>query len=177
MNDKILKLLVLVVIAGVYLVARALYKSVDKTAALDEKLDIDAIVILPASENTNGLGTIFGKLFRQVFEQNPERIAILESMDVAIGIQDTLVAATAITMTFRNRAITVENGVTGSPEIKIAGDITALILLPSLARKPASLVFTGDGRDMLKKVLKREIRMQGLLPNIGQFRKFRRLIK
>lgn len=139
--------------------------------------DVDSLVILPSGAETNGLGTIFGKLFRQVFEQNPERVAILERMSVAIGIQDTIVEATAITMTFRERSVTIENGVIGTPDIYIEGDIETLVKLPGMARNVKNIIATEEGREILKKFFKRELKVKGLFANLGDFRNFRRLVQ
>ncbi|MEW5946732.1 MAG: hypothetical protein AB1742_11085 [bacterium] len=138
---------------------------------------IDALVALPAGDGTNGLGVVFAKLFRQVFEQNPERLPILERMNVVIGIQDTIVQSTAITMTFRNRSVTIENGVRGKPDVCIEGDIETLVTLPALMRSPAGLFLKPEGRNALRRFARGELKIRGLLSNTGSFRSFRRLIR
>lgn len=168
---------VLVVAAAIYFLIVRSSKKPEAEGAPPQPVNIDALVILPSGDETNGLGTIFGKLFRQVFEQNPERLAILKRMNVAIGIQDTIIEATAITMTFRDESVTIENGVSGKPDIYVEGDIETLVTIPSMARSPMNVLFTPEGREILGKFLKKELKVQGLFGNIDGFRNFRRLIK
>ena len=167
---------IIAVIIILYILIKIVGKKTSKPST-ESIPNVSELVILPAGYETNGLGMIFGKLFRQILEKEPERMEILKKMNAAIGVQDTTDEKTAVTMTFKDCRIIVENGIIGSPDIYIAGDLHTLVALPSVGQGMRKIFLTPEGRRILRRFINGELRIRGVLSHLSDFRRYRQLVK
>jgi hypothetical protein len=122
------------------------------------------IIILPEAREL-GLPVMLADLIRQNIEKRPDKIKPFESLEakVLIEIPDIQISAG---LEFHRGKLTVSRGLSGKPDLHILTN-SATILDLSLLKIKLGLpyFFDKNGFKILKKILSREIVINGLLRN------------
>ncbi len=123
----------------------------------------------------NGLSTILGGLIDGNLSAHPEREALLRSR-ATFGIRASDIdAATSIRL--GDGRVKVRNGIVGRPDIVVTTDSSTLVGLSSVPlRFGLPDVMTPEGREVNRKLLKRELRVKGLLRNPTKLARLNKLL-
>ncbi len=125
----------------------------------------EEIVVMGEGSEANGLCMIFGNMFTQTLKNKPYKFDKVRGMNTSISIEDIKTNTAAVTMVFKDDRITLLGGVVGKPKIYIGTDPQTLMSLSSMEKK-----------EILKKVLSRELKLRGLIANFDDFKKFSSLM-
>ena len=125
---------------------------------------IDApVIILDEGAKDVGLADMVFNLIRQNLEQKPQRIRSFEALNSNIAIMARDIDIT-VTLMFEKGRLTVYNGLVGKNDLKIMTDhdvILDLCLLNICMGLPN--YFDKNGRDILKKLILGNLKIEGLL--------------
>lgn len=125
----------------------------------------EEIVIMGEGSQMNGLCMIFGNMFMQTLKKKPHKFDKVRSMNTSISIEDIKTNTAAVTMVFKDNKITLLGGVVGKPKIYIGTDPQTLMGLSNM-----------DKKEILKKVMSKELKLKGLIANFDDFKKFNSLM-
>ena len=121
------------------------------------------MIILDDGAKDVGLAEMLFNLLRQNLEQKPEKVSSFKALDsnvvmVARDIDITL------TLAFKRGELKIYDGVVGKPDLKIIADHDAILEL-SLINICMGLpnYFNKTGRNVFKKVLLGNLKIEGLL--------------
>jgi len=121
------------------------------------------VIILDDGAKDVGLAEMLFNLLRQNLEQKPEKVSSFKALDsnvvmVARDIDITL------TLAFKRGELKIYDGVVGKPDLKIIADHDAILEL-SLINICMGLpnYFNKTGRNVFKKVLLGNLKIEGLL--------------
>lgn len=119
------------------------------------------IKLAPGAEEA-ALAGMLADMLRGNLENKPERVKDFNALNISIGIEATD-AETQITLAFANGKLTVHKGLV-NPGIVITTDSTSLLELAGLNIKYGMpWYFDEKGMAVVKKLLKREVKIKGLL--------------
>ncbi len=119
------------------------------------------IKLAPGAEEA-ALAGMLADMLRGNLENKPERVKDFNALNISIGIEATD-AETQITLAFANGKLTVHKGLV-NPGIVITTDSTSLLELAALNIKYGMpWYFDEKGMAVVKKLLKREVKIKGLL--------------
>lgn len=122
----------------------------------------------------NGLAAMIGGLIEANLAQHPEREGLLRPALVGIEASD---AEVALTLRLAPGRVHVANGIVGRPQVVVRGDSETLTDLTSV---PLRLGFpdatTAEGRAVTRKLLRRELRVTGLLTHPDVVSRLNRLL-
>ena len=110
-----------------------------------------------------GLAEMLFNLLRQNLEQNPQKWSSFEALDsnvvmVARDIDITL------TLAFRKGTLKIYNGIVGKPDLKIMANHDVILELSLInIRMGLPDYFDKTGRNVFKKILMGELKIEGLL--------------
>lgn len=126
-------------------------------------------------QEPNGIATMLGGLIEANLEQHPERAALLKPMSVAITAPD---AEVSVTIRMAPGRVTVANGVAGSPpDLHVRADSGTLVELSSVPlRFGLPDLGTKEGREVNRKLLRKEIRVRGMYRHLGKLARFNKLL-
>lgn len=114
-----------------------------------------------ADPEPNGLATILGGLIEANLGVHPERGALLERpATYAITAPD---AGVGVTIALAPGAVTIRNGVVGSPDIRVeaaSDNLIGLSAVPLRLGLPDPM--TREGREVNRKLFKGELKVHGL---------------
>jgi hypothetical protein len=116
-----------------------------------------------ADEEPNGLATLLGGLIEANLHRHPDRRVLLRPAVVGLTARDAHVGAT---LTFALGSVAVANGasVNGPAHLRVETDAASLIELSATPlRFGLPDPFSRRGRDVARKLLRREIRIDGML--------------
>ena len=123
----------------------------------------EPVIVLDEGAKDVGLAEMLFNLLRQNLEQKPQKMSSFEALDsnvvmVARDIDITL------TLAFKRGELKIYDGVVGDPDLKIIADHDAILEL-SLINICMGLpnYFDKTGRNVLKKVLLGDLKIEGLL--------------
>jgi hypothetical protein len=124
---------------------------------------IKPVIILDDGAKDVGLAEMLFNLLRQNLEQNPQKLSSFEALhsNVVIVARDIDIT---VTLAFRGGELMIYSGVVGKADLKIIADhdaILALSLINIFMGLPNYLDKTG--RDILKKLLGGNLKIEGLL--------------
>ncbi len=124
---------------------------------------IKPVIILDDGAKDVGLAEMLFNLLRQNLEQNPQKLSSFEALhsNVVIVARDIDIT---VTLAFRGGELMIYGGVVGKADLKIIADhdaILALSLINIFMGLPNYLDKTG--RDILKKLLGGNLKIEGLL--------------
>jgi hypothetical protein len=122
------------------------------------------IIILPEAREL-GLPVMLADLIRQNIEERPDKIKPFESLEakVLIEIPDIQISAG---LKFHLGKLTVSRGLSGKPDLHILTDSATILDLSLLKiRLGLPYFFDKNGFKIFKKILNREIVINGLLKN------------
>lgn len=113
-------------------------------------------------EEPNGLAAMLGGLIQGNLDAHPERVGLLSSSATySIVAPDVDVA---VSIRVKDGSVTVRNGIVGRPDILITAESDALLGLSSVPlRFGLPDAATKEGREVTTKLLKRELKVKGLL--------------
>jgi len=121
------------------------------------------VIVLDDGAKDVGLAEMLFNLLSQNLEQNPQKLWSFEALksNVVIVARDIDIT---ITLAFKGGELTIYDGIVGKADLKIVADhdaILALSLIHIFMGLPNYLDKTG--RDILKRLLRRSIQIEGLL--------------
>jgi hypothetical protein len=129
-----------------------------------------------ADREPNGLAAMVGGLIEANLRQHPERGSLLRPTVVELVAAD---AGVSVRIALSPRQVTVSNGSSrpDRPRVRVLADSDALLLLSSAPlRFGLPDPMTRDGREVLAKVLRRQIRISGLVAHPLTVARFARLL-
>jgi hypothetical protein len=132
--------------------------------------------VVYADQEPNGLAAMVGGLIEANLRQHPERRSLLRPAVVELAAAD---AGVSVRIALSPGQVSVSNGSSRSarPRVRVLADSDSLLLLSSSPLRfglPDPLA--RDGRRVLAKVLRREIRISGLLAHPFTVARFGRLL-
>jgi len=132
--------------------------------------------VVYADEEPNGLAAMVGGLIEANLRQHPERRSLLRPAVVELAAAD---AGVSVRIALSPGRVSVSNGSAPSarPGVRVLADSDSLLLLSSAPLRfglPDPLA--RDGRRVLAKVLRREIRISGLVAHPLTVARFGRLL-
>ncbi len=117
-------------------------------------------VMAPGAE-TVPLAALLSGLMDKNLQDKPERVKDFNALHLAVGI-NAVDAETQITLEFKNSKLTFHSGLV-EPDMLISAESATLIGLTGVnIRYGIPWFFDETGLDILKKLLKRELRIKGL---------------
>jgi hypothetical protein len=129
-----------------------------------------------ADREPNGLAAMVGGLIEANLRQHPERGSLLRPTVVELVAAD---AGVSVRIALSPRQVTVSNGSSrpDRPRVRVLADSDALLLLSSAPlRFGLPDPMTRDGREVLAKVRRRQIRISGLVAHPLTVARFARLL-
>jgi hypothetical protein len=125
-------------------------------------------------EVPNGLAAMIGGLIEGNLAAHPERRALLRPAAIGIAASD---AGVALTLRLSPHRVIVANGIVGRPDVVIRADSETLAELSSV---PLTLGFpdarTPEGREVTRKLLRRDVEVKGLVRHPGTVSRLNRLL-
>jgi hypothetical protein len=122
----------------------------------------------------SGLATMIGGLIEGNLAAHPDRVGLLKPAVVGIVATD---AGVAITLRLSASRITVADGLLGRPQLTVEADsetLTELTASPLRLGFPDAL--TSEGRRMTGKLVRRDMRVHGLVRHPGIASRLTRLL-
>ncbi len=121
------------------------------------------MIILDDGAKDVGLAEMLFNLLRQNLGQKPQKISCFEALDSNVVMVARDIDIT-ITLSFKRGKLKIYNGVVGDPDLKIIADHDAILEL-SLINICMGLpnYFDKTGRNVLKKLLLGNLKIEGLL--------------
>jgi hypothetical protein len=123
------------------------------------------VILLDNGARDVGLAEMMFNLIRQNLEQKPQRLSSFRALhsDVVIIARDIDIT---ITLAFKGGELTIYNGIVGKADLKIIADHDAILEL-SLINICMGLpnYFDKTGRNILKKLLLGNLKIEGMLKN------------
>lgn len=137
----------------------------------------DERVLVKDEENLSGLGALMKALITQLLE-DPEKIDLLNTMNVAVAIEPTEQPETAVSLTFSSGYVIIEPGVVPYPDIHIVTDMEALMQMSSMGQGLAALKFltSPEGKKLANKFRSGELQIKGLTAHPAGMMKFSRFL-
>jgi len=132
--------------------------------------------VVYADQEPNGLAAMVGGLIEANLRQHPERRSLLRPAVVELVAVD---AGVSVRIALSPRQVTVSNGSSrpSRPRVRVVADSDALLLLSSAPpRFGLPDPMSSDGRAVLAKVLRRQIRISGLIAHPLTVARFGRLL-
>lgn len=119
------------------------------------------VVLAPGAEDTP-LAVMLADLLSKNLEDKPERVKDFNALNIGVGI-DATDAEVQITLQFASGKLTVHSGLV-DPGLVISTDAATLMGLSTMTIKfGLPWYFDATGMDVIKKLLKRELKIKGLL--------------
>jgi hypothetical protein len=134
-----------------------------------------AVTVAYLDKEPNGLAAMLGGVIEGNLAAHPEREALLgERATYAIVAQDIDVA---VSIRLGDGAVKVRNGVVGRPDVLVQADSETLISLSTVplrfglpdATKP-------EGRAVMKRLVRSELRVKGLVRHPGKLARLNKLL-
>ncbi len=123
------------------------------------------VILLDNGARDVGLAEMMFNLIRQNLEQKPQRLSSFRALhsDIVIIARDIDIT---ITLAFKGGELTIYNGIIGKADLKIIADHDAILEL-SLINICMGLpnYFDKTGRNILKKLLLGNLKIEGMLKN------------
>lgn len=125
-------------------------------------------------QDPNGLASMLGGLIEANLAAHPEREALLRPATYSIVAPDVGVAVSIRLMPGK---VLVRNGAVARPDIRVETDSETLIGLSSVPLKLGLPdVMTKEGREVNGKLLKRQLKVKGLLRHPGSLGRLNKLL-
>jgi hypothetical protein len=137
----------------------------------------DERVIIKDEENIGGLGAIMGAMVKELLK-NPEKLALLEQMNLVLAIEPAESPEIAITLTFSNGYIILEPGVVPDPDILISTTMEILMQMAGMGSGLDALKFfqTPEGKQMVEKMRAGDLKIKGLTSHPIAMMKFSKFL-
>lgn len=137
----------------------------------------DERVLVKDEENLSGLGSLMKALITQMLA-DPSKLALLDTMNVAVAIEPVEQPESAVTMTFSSGYVILEPGVVPCPDIHIVTDMEALMQMAGMGQGLAALKFlTGpEGKKLIEKFRSGRLQLKGIASHPAGMMKFSRFL-
>jgi hypothetical protein len=123
----------------------------------------EPVIILDDGAKDVGLAEMLFNLLRQNLEQKPQKISSFEALDSNIVMVARDIDIT-VTLAFKRGKLKIYDGVVGKPDLKIIADHDAILELSLInIRMGLPNYFDKTGRNVFKKVLLGDLKIEGLL--------------
>lgn len=141
-----------------------------------------ATIRLAPGADENAFATMLADLVRQNLDSKPHKKKDFESLDgtVALVADD---AEVALTLEFRLGLLTLHDGIKGVPDVAVRGSSDAIMALSNVPlTRPLALPIPTDRaafdvmRDMIKATRTGELKIFGMLGNLGLLSKLTRVM-
>jgi hypothetical protein len=134
-----------------------------------------AVTVTYLDQEPNGLAAMLGGVIEGNLAAHPEREALLaERATYAIVAQDVDVA---VSIRLGDGAVKVRGGVVGRPDVLVQADSDTLISLSTVPlRFGLPDATTPEGRAVMKKLVRRELRVKGLVRHPGKLARLNKLL-
>jgi hypothetical protein len=132
--------------------------------------------VVYADQEPNGLAAMVGGLIEANLRQHPDRRSLLRPAVVVLAASD---AGVSVRIALSPNRVAVSNGPSrpGRPQVRVRADAESLLLLSCAPlRFGMPDPFSRDGRRVLSKVVRREIRISGLIAHPLTVARFSRLL-
>jgi hypothetical protein len=132
--------------------------------------------VVYADQEPNGLAAMVGGLIEANLRQHPDRRSLLRPAVVVLAASD---AGVSVRIALSPNRVAVSNGPSrpGRPQVRVRADAESLLLLSSAPlRFGMPDPFSRDGRRVLSKIVRREIRISGLIAHPLTVARFSRLL-
>jgi hypothetical protein len=126
-------------------------------------------------QEPSGLATMLGGLIEANLAAHPERMSLLSKLSMySISATDVGVA---VSIRLSPKRVLVRNGVVGRPHIRIETASDSLMGLSSVPLKfGLPDVATKEGREVIRKLLKGELKVRGLLLHPARLGRLNKLL-
>jgi len=134
-----------------------------------------AVTVAYLDEEPNGLAAMLGGVIDGNLAAHPEREALLaDRATYAIVAQDVDVA---VSIRLGGGAVKVRNGVVGRPDLLVQGDSNTLISLSTVPLRFGLPDATRpEGREVMRKLVRRELRVKGLVRHPAKLARLNKLL-
>jgi hypothetical protein len=121
-------------------------------------------LVVRDAENLRPLGLFFQAMILNLLK-DPRKVRTIDKMHLAVAIAPTGYEDNALTVTFANRQVILQNGVSSNADIKIMCELAVLMELARVPAGPAAVKFlrTHEGKDLINKVLSGELKIKGVV--------------
>jgi hypothetical protein len=145
-------------------------------AEADKAVPPDPLVTLAPGTEDAGLAMMLAGLIRQNLEQNPDRKADFDRLDLCISIE-AVDAEVVVTLEFGRGTLVVYAGTWGSPSVRLSADSQTVIELSTL-RIIWGIPNLLDpvGRRLAAKLLSGKVRITGILRHASGLLRLTRLL-
>jgi len=127
-----------------------------------------------AGREPSGLGSMLGGLIEQNLERDPSRRRLLRPSVVSVTAPD---AAVSVTVRLEPGRVEVADGATGSAHLRVIADSSKLLELTAAPlRFGLPDAFSRDGRRLLRDVLRRRVRITGMVAHPRRLARFATLL-
>jgi len=127
-------------------------------------------------QEPNGLAAMLGGLIQANLAAHPEREALLAKGPATFGISAPDVGV-AVSIRISPGRVQVRNGIVGKPDVRVEADSETLVGMSSVPLKfglPDAM--TKEGREVNRKLLKRERKVRGLLLHPAKLARLNKLL-
>ncbi|HXF56615.1 MAG TPA: hypothetical protein VNO34_03410 [Actinomycetota bacterium] len=133
------------------------------------------VVVRCLDPEPNGLATLLCGLIEQNLARHPERARFLSPpATVAVEAPDVGVAAS---LRFSPGLVRVRNGVVGRPQVHVRADSQALVGMAAVpTRFGLPDLRSPEGRALLRRLLRREVRVKGMVLHAPTLARLNRLL-
>lgn len=134
-------------------------------------------VLVKDAENLSGLGAIMQSLITEMLK-NPDKVALLNTLNLVLAIEPVEQPETAITVTFSDGYVVLEPGVVASPDVKLVVDTETLMQLPGVGTGLAAVKFlqSPEGMKMVQKFMSGQCRVEGAVAHPVAMLKFAKFL-
>ena len=137
-------------------------------------MTVPDVAVSYADDDPNGLGSMLGALIERNLERDPARRRLLRPMVVALSATDAGVAAT---LRIGPGGVEVGNGADPGADLQVATDARRLLELAAVPlRFGLPDPFTAPGREVVGALLRRTLRVRGLVRHVAGLGRVNRLL-
>ena len=123
----------------------------------------EPVIILDDGAKDVGLAEMLFNLLRQNLEQKPQKLLSFKALDSNVVMVARDIDIT-VTLSFKRGKLNIYDGVVGNPDLKIIADHDAILELSLInIRLGLPNYLDKTGRNVLKKLLLGELKIEGLL--------------
>ena len=134
-------------------------------------------LILKDEENLGGLGSIMGALVKELLK-DPAKLALLDQLNLVLAIEPIEQPEMAVTLTFSDGYIVIEQGVVPDPDIQINCTMEVLMQMAGMGSGLDALKFfsTPEGKKLVEKVRAGDLKIKGLTSHPIAMMKFSKFL-
>jgi hypothetical protein len=165
-------------VAGAAAGGAAFALSARKQAAAPAPVDIpEERLTVVDEENLDALGRFMKALILN-FLEDPGKIEVIETLNLAVAIEPINHPESALTMTFSHGHVVLENGIVPNPDIKVRCEPAVLLKVARMPAGPAAIKFLRSpaGKDIIDRFRSGELQVKGIPTHLPGIMKFSKLV-